>query len=323
MQQAVRRRPQLDFTPAHRDTLAKILGGLRAREKSLPTRLLYDARGSELFEQICELDEYYLTRTELGILRRHIDEMAGHIGPDSLLIEYGSGSGTKTQLLLDALESPVGYVPIEISSEVLRRSAEHLARRYPNLAVLPVCADYLGEYELPTPPRPSAKRVVFFPGSTIGNFRREDAADFLRHIGATCGAGGGFLVGVDLHKETSILEAAYDDAKGVTAEFERNALAHLNREFDADFDLSRFAYESFYNERERRIEMYLVSSTAQRVRVADATLELAAGERILLEYALKFTPRDFAELAGQAGFDVRQVWTDPEALFSVQYLTRR
>ena len=313
----------LDLAPERHETLDDVLKALRATEKSIPTRLLYDARGSELFERICELEEYYLTRTELAILRSRIDEMTALIGSEALIVEYGSGSGLKTRLLLDHVERPAGYVPIEISAAALRESTARLTERYPDLDVLPVRADYLGEYELPRFPRRFSRRVVFFPGSTIGNFAREQAGAFLQHIGRTCGSGGGLLIGVDLHKDTPRLERAYDDAEGVTAEFELNALAHLNRDFDCEFDLDRFRYESFYNEPMRRIEMYLVSTVAQRVRLGDTSVEFREGERILVEYSLKFTLDDFARFAEDAGFGVERVWTDPDALFSVQYLSRR
>ncbi|MEE9282318.1 MAG: L-histidine N(alpha)-methyltransferase [Myxococcota bacterium] len=311
-----------DFAPDHADATDELLAGLSSRRKSIPTRLLYDARGVELFEAICETDEYYLRRTELHILRENVREMAALLGPDCLIIEYGSGMGLKTRLLLDHLSSPVGYVPIEISREVLRQSTQSLRERYPGLRVLPVCADYTSHYELPPTPREPARRAVFFPGSTIGNFERDEGLDFIRHIAETVGPRGRLLVGVDLHKDTETLERAYDDASGTTAQFELNALAHLNREFGAEFRLELFEYCSFYNKKLQRIEMYLVSLEPQRVRVAGSVIEFARQERILMEYAQKYTLESFRCFAAEAGFSVERVWVDDRSLFSIQYLAR-
>jgi dimethylhistidine N-methyltransferase len=312
----------LDFAPGYARSVAEVLAGLRAPRKSLPTRLLYDARGMELFEAICETDEYYLTRTEVGILRDNIREVAASIGPESLLVEFGSGNGLKTQLLLEHLSDPVAYVPIEIEREALERSAQALRGRHPGLQVLPVCADYTSHYELPVPSRPPKRRTVFFPGSTIGNFEADKASEFLGHIAEVVGKGGGWLVGVDLHKDTDTLERAYDDRVGVTAEFELNALAHLNREFGADLRLDRFEYRSSYNQDLQRIEMYLVSRETQRACVAGAEIQFAEGEHILMEYSQKYTLESFRRFAAQAEFSVERVWLDDRSLFSIQYLTR-
>lgn len=311
-----------DFAPQRAHAAAEVLAGLNAPHKSIPTWLLYDARGMKLFEAICQTDEYYLTRTELSILRENIQEMVDLIGPEILLIEYGSGTGQKTQLLLDHLKDPVAYVPIEISREALRKATEELLERYPTLPVLPVCADYTSHYELPELPFEPARRAVFFPGSTIGNFKRDEAKNFMSHIAEAVGKGGGILVGVDLHKDAETLEKAYDDAAGITAEFELNALEHINREFDANFRRDRFEYRSFYNRELQRIEMYLVSRERQDVRVDGTEIELAEGEHILTEYSQKFTIEGFRSFAAEAGFSVGRVWLDDRSLFSVQYLER-
>ncbi len=313
--------PLRDWTPARERMLEEVLEGLQRTEKSIPSKLLYDARGSELFERICELDEYYLTRTELAIMEDHAPEMAVQLGPGCLLIEYGSGSGRKTRLLLDQLEDPCAYVPIDISREALRQSAETLAFLYPTLPVLPVCADYTGRYEIPKTETDALRRVVYFPGSTIGNFTPQEALEFLKHVTEVGGPGGGLLVGVDLEKDRARLEAAYDDASGVTAAFELNVLARINREFGADFRPERFNYESRYNDLMRRIEMYLVSRATQQVRIDGVEIPFECGERIQTEYAYKYNLETFARLAELVGLQVERVWKDREDLFSVQYLT--
>jgi dimethylhistidine N-methyltransferase len=227
-----------DFAPARSRLAEELLEALGEAPKRIPSKLLYDARGSQLFEQICELEEYYLTRTELSIMREYAPAMADALGARSLLVEFGSGAGTKTRLLLDALEEPTGYVPIDISASALAQSAEQLERRYPDLEILPVCADYTGEYRIPEAPRAHDRISVYFPGSTLGNFTRPEARHFLEHVAKLSGAGGGMLVGIDLDKDPRILELAYDDPGGVTAAFELNVLERLNRDFDADFRLA-------------------------------------------------------------------------------------
>ncbi len=309
-----------DLAPRRSSLLAEVLEGLRAQQKSIPCKLLYDKRGSELFERICETDEYYITRTELAIMESHAAEMTELLGPGCMLIEYGSGSGQKIRMLLDRLVDPAAYVPIDISKSALEQLVDDLARLYPSLSVLPVCADYTGPHEIPEPPQTPARRVVYFPGSTIGNFTPEAARGFLEQVADTCGDGGGLLIGVDLHKEAQVLERAYDDAEGVTRDFELNVLKRLNREFGADFELDGFAYESLYNLEEQRVEMYLTSERRQQVSLDSETIPLEAGERILIEFSYKYTRERFAELAEDAGFSVERIWTDPREWFSVQYL---
>jgi dimethylhistidine N-methyltransferase len=295
-----------------------VLRGLGDRPRWLPSKLLYDARGSKLFERICQTPEYYLSRVELEIMRRSAGEMAHACGSRCLLIEYGSGSGAKTRLLLQRLVDPAGYVPVDISVDALQTWAAALSSEFPQLRVFPLCADYTGPCDIPQVP--AHRRVVYFPGSTLGNFEPDDAVDFLRRAAQTCGTGGALLVGIDLQKSPAILEPAYADAEGVTAEFELNVLERLNREFGADFDLDAFEYLSFYNAARGRIEMYLVSRCDQRVRLGEAEIALARGERIRTEYSYKYTLEDFSRLAALSGLSVERVWLDAEQRFSVHLL---
>jgi len=312
-----------DFAPETEDFRRDVLEGLRARPKRIPSKYFYDARGSALFERICELEEYYLTRTELAITRENAGAIARRLGPRCLLVEYGSGSSLKTRVVLDHLEDPVGYVPIDISRDHLARTAERLDAAYPDLEVLPVCADYTGDYALPPPRRLARHTVVYFPGSTIGNFTPPQARAFLVHVADVCGPGGGLLVGVDLKKERAVLERAYNDSLGVTAAFNRNLLERVNREIGADFRPGDFGHVAFYDPREGRIEMHLESARDQVVRVDGEDVVFHKGERIHTENSYKYTLDGFARLARPAGFDVQAVWTDPDGLFSVQYLEQR
>ncbi len=310
----------LDFAPRITTLMEDVLTGLSQRPKTLPCKYLYDETGSHLFEAICTLGSYYPTRTELAIMDRHIGEMASRLGVACQLIEYGSGSGMKTEILLSNLDQPAAYVPIEISREHLERSARHLARRFPLLKVLPVCADYTADYQIPSPPGKVARRAVYFPGSTIGNFDRPDALSFLRKIARVCGAGGALLIGVDLHKDAAILERAYNDPARVTAAFNLNLLDRLNRELDTGFDLERFRHQAIWDATAGRIEMHLVSLGAQTVRIGEERIHFADGETICTEHSNKYTLEGFRRLAEEAGFQVQQVWTDDRKWFSVQYL---
>jgi len=308
-----------DLAPERASFLADVLAGLSSPRKTLPCKYLYDERGSALFERICELDEYYPTRTELGILRRHAGAMAAALGPRCLLVEYGSGSSTKTRLLLERLEEPAAYVPVDISREHLLRAAAALSARHPQLAVRPVCADFTRPFALPTLPG-ALRRAAFFPGSTIGNFGPAEARKFLAQVAEQCGSGGLLLIGVDLRKPREILEPAYDDAQGVTAEFNRNLLRRINRELGADFDLAAFDHRALWNEADGRVEMHLVSRRDQRVRIAGRSVGFARGESIHTESSHKYELEGFAALARSAGFEVERVWTDEARLFSVQLL---
>ena len=279
--------------------------------------------GSKLFDQICGLPEYYPTRTELGILRAHAADMAHCLGPETLLVEYGSGSSVKTRLLLDRLARPAAYVPVDISREHMLETALALRLDYPQLEIAPVCADFTTPFALPRSRRPAARRAVYFPGSTIGNFPEAGAIALMAGVARLVGPGGAFLVGVDLVKGPRVLERAYDDAAGVTAAFNLNLLARMNRELDADFDLRRFRHRAVWVERVRRIEMHLVSEVEQVAHLDGVEIHFERGESICTEHSHKYTLDGFARLARRAGLAVRRVWTDPAERFSVQYLEAR
>ncbi|MDE2197203.1 MAG: L-histidine N(alpha)-methyltransferase, partial [Gammaproteobacteria bacterium] len=248
-----------DYHPRTADMREAVLAGLREPQKTLPCKYFYDQRGSQLFDAICELPEYYPTRTELGIMEVHAADMAAALGPRVLLVEPGSGSSLKTRLLLDHLPQPRAYVPVDISRAQLVTAADRLNRLYPELEVLPVCADFCQSFAIPAPRRRAARTIIYFPGSTIGNFEPPAAIQLLRQLRRLAGPAGGLLIGVDLRKERSVLERAYNDAAGITAAFNLNLLRRLNRELQSDFDLSRFCHRAAYNETEGRIEMHLVS----------------------------------------------------------------
>jgi dimethylhistidine N-methyltransferase len=300
-----------------------LVEGLSRPLKRLPCKYFYDEEGSRLFEAICELDEYYPTRTELGILRRAIREIARLWGPDCSLVELGSGSSMKTRLLLDHLDRPVCYVPIDVARTQLLECSANLARDYAGLEVLPVCADYTNHFELPDFSHISKRTMVFFPGSTIGNFEPQEAAHFLRRIRGFCGADGGLLIGVDLKKDRRVLTPAYNDAQGVTAAFNLNVLARANRELDARFDLAQFQHHAYYNEKEGRIEMHLVSRRRQTVSANGSRFFFAKGESIVTEHSYKYSPEEFLRLVVRAGWEMRQFWTDVNKWFGVYYVVPR
>jgi dimethylhistidine N-methyltransferase len=297
-----------------------VVAGLSGSPRTLPSKYFYDEAGSALFDRITELDEYYLTRTETEIMRAHVTEIADVIGPRALVVEPGSGSSVKTRILLDHLQDPVGYVPIDISGEHLRATAAVLRRRHPSIPILPLEADFTRPLTLPTPPRSPERRVVYFPGSTIGNFTMLEATRLLARMRRLAGPGGAVLVGFDLLKNRALLLAAYDDAEGVTARFNLNLLAHLNRELGADFDLSGFEHRAQFNEEASRIEMHLVSVRPQTVHIGDHTFSFDAGEVIVTEHSHKYSPEAFAELAASAGLEATASWTDEDDLFCVQLL---
>ncbi len=279
-------------SPPLRQFRADVLRGLRSRPKYLPCKYFYDEAGSALFEQITELPEYYLTRTELAIMQQHAAEMAQWLGGRCLLIEYGSGSSMKTRLLLDRLRDPAGYVPIDVSRAHLHRCAADLASQYPQLNVGPLCADFTAPLILPPITCAAARRVVYFPGSTIGNCTPEEAVALLRRTADLCGAGGGLLLGADLRKDRAVIEAAYNDRQGVTAAFNRNILVRMNRELGADIAVDRFAHRAFYDARAGRIEMHLVSRGDQRIQLGAARVAVADGESIRTEYSYKYRLTD-------------------------------
>ena len=300
----------------------EILDGLNDPVKHLPCKLLYDERGSELFEKICTLEEYYPTRTEISIMHGAMDQIVECIGDHCLLLELGSGSSSKTRLLLDRLPDLGAYMPIDISKEILHHSTDLLSREYPHLCIEPLCADFSEPFAFPTCLESFFKKtVVYFPGSTIGNFEPSHAIALLKKIASWCGEHGALLIGVDLKKDPQMLWRAYNDSKGITAAFNRNLLTRLNREFNADFNVEHFRHCAPYYERENRVEMHLVSTTPQYVTVGTQKVSFKEGESILTEFSYKFTIKGFGVLAQKAGLIQQRVWTDSKNLFSVQYLT--
>ena len=304
-----------DRKPAAVDMRADVLDGLTSRPKRLSPKYFYDDAGSALFEAITELPEYYLTRTEIGLLESQRDEIATHVGEGVCLIEYGSGSSRKIRLLLERLK-PDSYVPVDISRRHLESAARLLYEDYPWLNVYPVSADYTSEFSLPSAIG-SAPRFVFFPGSSIGNFEPPAAVEFIGRIGRLVGPGGWLLIGVDRKKDRAVLEAAYDDAAGVTAEFNRNMLRHLNVALDANFDTSRFSHVALYNETLGCIQMFLESTADQSVRIGRTLIEFRAGERIHTENSYKYAPDEFTAMVEQAGFRRAAWWTDERDRFAI------
>ena len=312
--------------PLARNTSSEFLQdvriGLSRPQKEIPCKWFYDARGSALFERICELDEYYPTRTELAIMERHARDMAGLVGPRCVVIEYGSGASLKARLLLEHLDEPIAYVPVDISVSALAESTAQLKRSFPTISILPVCADFTSPVELPLAGLGRDRRVVFFPGSTIGNFHRQDVVALLRRIALDCGPHGGLLIGVDLRKERAVLERAYNDERGLTAAFNLNLLARANRELGADFRLDRFRHAALFDERYGRVEMHLTSTVSQQVSICGETYRFSEGETIWTESSYKYELQDFEALATLAGWRCGRVFTDERAWFSVQYLER-
>ena len=302
--------------------LAEILAGLRLPEKTISPKYFYDERGSQLFDEITHLPEYYPTETELGIMLSNMPEIVSLVGKQASLIEYGSGSSRKTRALLDSLKEQAVYVPVDISEDHLLASAAKIRDEHPGLEVLPVVADFTKSFTLPVPSVMPLRNVVYFPGSTIGNFTIDDAQELLGFMHQEAGADGAMLIGVDLQKDPAIIERAYNDSDGVTAEFNLNMLTHLNREFGFDFDTSAFAHSAHYDADEGRMEIRLISRKAQVVSNGDEHIDIGDGESILTEYSHKYTLQSFAQMAERAGFEIRKVWTDPDELFSVQYCVR-
>ncbi len=296
-----------------------VVNGLSDDPKWLSAKYFYDAAGSELFEQITRLPEYYPTRTELKILECHAGAMAAYIPLAAALVEFGTGSTKKARIIMNAAPQIAAYVPVDISAEFLAQEAAAVRRDVPNVAVLPVAADFTRDFDLPTQVR-TRPRVGFFPGSTIGNFEPEDATEFLRQAARILGNGATMIVGVDLVKDAKILNAAYDDAAGVTARFNLNVLARMNRELGGDFDLTAFRHRAFYNAADHRIEMHLESLEAQTVTVAARTFDFRAGETIHTENSYKYTVESFRALAQRAGWRSVAVWTDPDDYFSIHAL---
>lgn len=316
---AVRHLAFQDHSPAEESFLDAVLEGLSRPERAIPCRFLYDARGSALFDRICELPEYYPTRTETSILKAWAGDIARRVGPRAQLIELGSGSSIKVRILLDALELPSAYVAVDVSREQLKRAAASLAADYPDLQVAAVCADYAAAFPLPELPA-AGRRLAFFPGSTIGNLEPEEALAFLRIWARRLGPGAAMLIGVDLKKDDHVLHAAYDDAQGVTAAFSLNVLARANAELGADFDLDGFAHQARYNAVDGRVEIHLRSLRPQTASLAGRSFRFRPGERIHVEHSYKYAIDQFQALARLAGFQPAAVYTDPAGLFSVHYL---
>jgi dimethylhistidine N-methyltransferase len=297
--------------------VADVMRGLKSTPKRLSPTYFYDERGSRLFDEICELPEYYITRIETGILRTHARAIADCIGPNALLVELGSGASTKTRLLLDELPDLAAYVPVDISRTHLMAAAQRITQAYPHLEVLPACADFTQPFSLPKPSHMPARVVVFFPGSTIGNFDPPAAIQLMKAMRRIAN---GLVIGFDLVKDPAVLERAYDDAAGVTAEFNLNVLRRLNRDAGANFDLSAFRHQAVWVPEAHRIEMRLISTRPQTVLIAGEQLSFATDEPIITEHCHKYSAESFAALAAAAGWSERRTWTDARGYFDIQYL---
>jgi len=304
----------------HSSFLKDCIHGLSQSKKSLPCKYFYDEKGSQLFDQICELEEYYVTRTETNLMQQHSAEMGECLGERVMLIEFGSGSSIKTRFLLEQLISPAAYVPVDISREHLMSSAERISGEFPEIEVLPVCADFTHTFPLPKPKTRPSHNAVYFPGSTIGNFEPECAFQILESISQLCGKQGGLLIGIDLQKESSVLERAYDDPHGVTAEFNLNLLHRMNRELDAEIVVDQFDHHVRYNEQLGRVEIYVRSTTQQTLEIGDHSFKLEEGELIHTENSHKYTVEGFSKIAAKAGWTLRKSWTDSRNYFAILHL---
>lgn len=298
----------------------EIIEGLSSNPKHLPSKLFYDDKGSKLFDQICELDEYYPTRTELKIMQDNLRLITGHLKDVDAIIELGSGNSMKTKILLNNLHFLKYYIPVDISSSHLQKSADELKMQYVHLKILPVTADYTVEFEVPFEENMNLKRLVYFPGSTIGNFIPEQAREFLKRIREIAKHNGALLIGVDLVKDIDVLTKAYNDSEGVTEAFNKNILSHINKIFNSRINIDCFRHEAIFNETDSRIEMYLISLKDQEVRIGDRIITFQKDEPVLTEYSYKYTIDGFRELC-EGIFKVKRIWTDPHKYFSVQLLT--
>lgn len=312
--------PLTDLHPSSGDITSDAIEGLSSSPKWLPSKYFYDSRGSQLFEAITRQPEYYLTRVELELLATSMPAIADAVASCAHVVEYGSGSGRKTELLLEGLEDPVAYTPIEISRTALLASVGRLAEAFPAIEMLPVCADFTQPVPLPQPTRETGHTLVFFPGSTLGNFTHDDAALLLRSMRETMGPRGQALVGIDLDKDTALIEAAYNDAAGVTRDFTLNLLARLNRDTGSDFDLAGFEHRARYSRERGRIETHLVSLREQHVRLADHSFHFHADEAMQVEYSHKYTDQSFEALIARAGLRVARRWNDPRDWFGLRLL---
>ena len=309
-----------DIQPDIDTFLAEVRCGLAKTPKELPTKYLYDECGSRLYERICTLEEYYIPGVETGIMRENIGEITGLLGSGVNLIEYGCGSCSKTRLLLDNIPNLTAYIPIDISREQLLSVSQQLTLDYPGLDIFPVCADYAGDFRLAIPSLQGTRNVVYYPGSSIGNFGPESGRALLKNIAGVCRPGGALLIGIDLQKDPAVLHRAYNDSQGITAAFNLNLLERINRELDGDFNLRCFGHNAFYNPEKGRVEMHLVSRKDQTVRLNNSSVVFTEGETIWTESSYKYTPSGFAGMASDAGFTVGKAWTDEKGWFSVLYL---
>jgi dimethylhistidine N-methyltransferase len=299
---------------------SEVIAGLRETPKRIPSKFFYDERGSQLFEAITELDEYYLTRTEISILTEHLPEMASRIGPDATIIEFGTGAGVKTKMLLEALQHPCTYIPIDISREQLAQATATLAARFPDLTIHPIFGDYTSAISLPVT-SDVGRNVIFFPGSTIGNFTPDEAIQFLGRAAKVIGKDGSMLIGFDRVKDARVLEAAYNDSRGITAKFNLNLINRIRSEFGASISSEDFDHYALFNKEKSRIEMHLVSTKAQTLHLGTEKIMLGQGEHIITEYSYKYTPEAFREILSASGFEIQERWRDPKEYFEVCYAT--
>ena len=304
-----------------KDFLEDALCGLLKKNKQISSKYFYDFRGAQLFDRICKQDEYYLTRTEISIMRDHAPDIADRLGPECTIIEYGSGTSEKTGYLLHNLQNPAGYIPVDICEESLLDARDQLENNHPALKVEPICSDFTKPFPLPQIAARGRRKIVYFPGSTLGNFDNSSAKKILDNILAQCGSKGGLIIGLDLQKDRQVLESAYNDECGVTREFNLNLLRRMNNELDADFDLAHFEHRAIYDSAEGRIEMHLISKKDQVAHLKGHSIEFEKDECVLTEYSHKYDCDEFAELARSSGLRVEKIWTDPKEYFSVQYLT--
>lgn len=302
-----------------KSTLDEVLEGLKKSPKKISSKYFYDKKGSELFDQICELDEYYPTRTEFSILKNNMSSIAECFSDNSLLVEFGSGSSTKTRLLLENIKNLGGYIPIDISKKHLDETVDKLHTEFPTLEIQQLAADYTKPIVLPKIHDDAEQRIIFFPGSTLGNFTKTQSREFLKVVRDEMRKGDGFILGVDLVKDENILLAAYNDSKNITAEFNLNILQNLNNTFESDFILSNFKHDAIYNKIENRIEMYLISKVDQEVNIGTEKFIFHSDEKILTEYSHKYTLEIIEELC-KGLFKISKVWTDPQNYFAELYL---
>jgi len=313
--------PSLRASPAT-EFLDDVLKGLSSASRSIPSKYFYDDIGSTIFDDICELEEYYPTRVESEIMHRYGDQIARRLGSDVRLVEYGSGSSIKTRILLDHLVDPCLYVPVDISNQHLARTADALAREYPLLNVAPVAADFSRPFEVPKCEFEPDRTCVYFPGSTIGNFAREEASQLLADIANRCERRDGLLIGFDLRKDISVLETAYNDSAGVTAAFNKNLLHRINSELGANFDTHQFDHHAFFNDAAGRIEMHLVSQREQVVSIADHSFRFDLSDTICTEYSHKYSISEFEQMTSEVGWQCKETWSDERDYFAVMYLVR-